>query len=189
MEAEMMALMKRMSKYVLVYLPSKEVSDYNQKLVAEVGPKFGENFIIENPRPPHATLKSPFYMEDISKLEDVLAAFTARQKIADLNVEGFDNFRGKVAFLNVIFSDEAKEMQKALLEEIKVFPEIVLDDFDINHRPHLTVAYGNTPESFEKIWEYLHGQPVPKYDLKLDNITLLKKVGNEWKIHRRFDIK
>ena len=37
-----------MGKYMIVYLPSKEVTKYNQQLVEEVGPKFAENYLIEN---------------------------------------------------------------------------------------------------------------------------------------------
>jgi 2'-5' RNA ligase len=178
-----------MGKYVLVYLPSKEVEDYGSKLVREVGPKFGENYLIENPRPFHVTLKSPFYMENTAELEKVLEKFVKNNNVSKIEVEGFNNFRRFVAFLDVHFSKEGIEMQKKLLEEVKVFKEIELKEFDLKWHPHLTISYGNTPESFDGIWEYLQNLPVPKFKMNFDNITLLKKVEKGWKVYRRFYIK
>lgn len=178
-----------MSKYVLVYLPNKEVGEYNQRLIEEVGPKFGETFMLENPRPVHITLKSPFFMEDTSELENTIAGFVKKQKLANIAVRGFGNFREKVTFLKTDFSIESLKMQKDLLEAVKVFPGIELGEFDLDFKPHLTIAYGNTPETFGKIWNYLQSLPVPSYDMQFDNISLMKKFGNEWKVYRRFELK
>ncbi|MBP7708273.1 2'-5' RNA ligase family protein [Candidatus Pacearchaeota archaeon] len=178
-----------MGKYVLVFLPNAEVTEYGDKLVAEVGPKFGEYHLVENPRPFHVTLKSPFYMEDTVELEKVLAEFASKCKSSNVDVSGFDNFRRSVAFLNTTFSKAGIELQKNLIEAIKGIKGLYFGEFDLQWHPHLTIAYGNLPPTFDKIWEYLQSLPVPKFKLKFDNITLLKKEGNEWKIYKRFDIK
>lgn len=177
-----------MSKYVLVYLPRGEVESYHNDLVNLVGPKFGENFLIENPRPSHVTLKAPFYMDDISKVEAVLEKFVKKCKPSEIIVEGFDKFGQRVAFLNTIFSEDGKEIQKELLSTLKDFKELEFGEFDLKWHPHLTIAYGNTPENFDKIWEYLQVLPKPKFNLKFDNISLLKKVKNCWEVHKIFEI-
>jgi 2'-5' RNA ligase len=177
-----------MGRYVLVYLPSKEVDEYVSKLVGEVGPKFGENYMIEQPRPVHATLKSPFFMDNPEKLEKAIEEFAKKQKQAKISVKGFGDFRRYVAFLNTDFSKEALQIQRDILEEIKVFPEVVLGEHDVEFHPHLTISYGNSKESFDGIWDYLQSLPVPKYEMKLDNLSLLKKVGGLWEVYRRFEI-
>lgn len=174
---------------MIVYLPSKEVTKYNQQLVEEVGPKFAENYLIENPRPPYITLKSPFYMEDTSTMETALANFVKKCKPAEVELDGFGSFNSKVSYLKINFSAEAIQIQKELLKEISNFKEIYLKEFDTEFKPHLTVAYGNTPEIFDNIWEYLQQMPQPNFKMKFDNITLLKKVKNEWQIYKEFKIK
>ena len=47
-------------KYVFVYLIRGKVERYHQELIKTVGPKFGENYMIDNPLPSHITIKSPF---------------------------------------------------------------------------------------------------------------------------------
>jgi 2'-5' RNA ligase len=178
-----------MSKYVLVYLTRGEVEKYHNQLVSEVGPKFGENFMIGNPRPSHVTLKSPFYMENTSKIEAVLEKFVKKQKSSEIKIVDFGNFHERVAFLKTDFSAAGKEMQKELLSELKDFPELEFGEFDLKWHPHLTIAYGNVPETFEKIWEYLQTLSKPKFDLKFDNISLLKKVQNRWEVYKIFEIK
>lgn len=178
-----------MSKYCVVYLPRGEATELNAKLVKEVGPKFGENYMIENPRPPRVTLKSPFEIADSAKLEEIIKEFVKTQKPVSISIEGFDNFRRFVAFMKVNFDDSAMNIQKGLLKELLKLDEIYPKDTDLVFRPHLTVAYGNTEENFDGVWEYLQLLPPFKFDLKFDNITILKKVNDLWEVYKTFEIK
>lgn len=178
-----------MSRYSVVYLPRGEATELNAKLVKEVGPKFGENYVIEHPRPPHITLKSPFEIADSTKLEETIKEFVKTQKAADVSIEGFDNFRRFVAFMKVNFDENAMNIQKNLLKELLKLDEIYPKDTDLAFNPHFTVAYGNTEESFDGIWEYLQLLPPFKFNLKLDNITILKKVNDLWEVYKTFEIK
>ena len=177
------------NKYMIAYLPSKEVSDYATKLINEMAEKFNEKYLIENPRPVHATLKSPFEIEDIKPIEDSVEVFAKEQKSADVSADGFEDFRGRVFFLRTNFSEGAIEIQKALIEKLREFKEIYIDRYDEQFTPHLTVGYANSPESHEGIIEHLNTIPRPEFDFKFDNITILKKVDNAWEIHKRFGIK
>jgi 2'-5' RNA ligase len=90
--------------------------------------------------------------------------------------------------LKTDFSKEALQIQKNLLDAIKGFPEIQIEEHDLEYHPHLTIAYGNSKESFDGIWDYLQSLPVPKFDMKFDNVSLLKKVGGLWEVYKRFEI-
>lgn len=176
----------KMSNYMIAYLPSKEVSDYATKLINEIGEKYNEKYLLENPRPVHATLKSPFEIEDIEPIELLLENFVKGQKSVDVSVNDFADFRGHVFFLKAVFPEEAHEIQKKLAEKLKSF--LYLDTHDQNFAPHLTVAYANTQESYDGIVETLTNLPKPDFKFKFDNITILKKVGNAWKVYKRFDL-
>jgi 2'-5' RNA ligase len=175
-------------KLVIVYLIKGKAEKLQQKLAKEVGPKFGEHHLIKNPLPAHVTLKSPFEIENSKKIEQVLKDFVKKQRQGDVKIRGFGNFRRFVAFMNTKFSWRARKIQKNLLKEVKKL-NIPLHEFDINFKPHATIAYGNTKETFDKIWNYLMKLDKPKFDLKFDNITLLKKTRGKWKIYKEFKLK
>jgi len=177
-----------MNKYMIAYLPSKEVSDYVTKLVNEIAEKFDEKYILENPRPVHVTLKSPFEFEKVEEVESIVENFVKTQKSANIFTGDFEEFRGKVFFLKTNFSQEAMEIQKELIEQIRVIKEIRIDRYAEEFTPHLTVGYANSQESYDGIVEILEKTPNPDFDFKFDNITILKKVGNAWEIHKRFEM-
>lgn len=175
-------------KYMIAYLPSKEVSDYVTKLINELAEKFDEKYILENPRPVHATLKSPFEIEDIQPIENTIQEFVKEQKIADVSSDGFEDFRGKVFFMRTNFSEGAMQIQKDLIEKLRQFKEIYIDRYDEQFTPHLTVGYANSQESHDGIIDHLNTISEQEFDFKFDNLAILKKVGNAWEIHRRFEL-
>ena len=176
-------------KYVIVYLIKGKAGKYNQKLIKIVGPKFNELHIVKNPRPPHITLKSPFEATKIKDVENILKEFVKKQKSVKININGFGNFRRFVAFLKVNFSKEAKKIQKNLIKELKNIKWMKFHEHDLKWKPHATIAYGSNKKNFNRIWDYLIKLNKPKFDLKFDNITLLIKKGNTWKVYKEFRIK
>lgn len=176
-------------KYVLVYLLKGDARKCQQKLVKEVGPRFGENYMMENPLPAHITLKSPFELRDIKELEKKLKEFTSKHRSREFKIRRFGNFRRFVAFLKPEMPQEIIKLQKKLLKTIKDMDGIELHEFDKKWKPHATIAYGNTKESFDNIWNYLKKLDKPNLDLVFDNITILKKPKKYWKVHKVFKLK
>ncbi len=175
--------------FVIVHLLRGESGRYHEELVKTVGPKFNENYLIENPRPSHFTLKAPFWADDIAIIEDLLEAFVKTQKSQSISVGGFSNFREKVIFLNSEFSEEAIKIQKDLVEELRKIRGFPLDRHDLAFTPHLTIGYGNTLESFKGMVEYLNSLPDKKFETNFDNVALLKKNKNVWEVYKIYEIK
>ena len=175
-------------KLSIFYLIKGESDKYVQKLVTEVGPKFGENYLVENHLPSHITLKSPFETENIKEVEKVMECFANQQNSSEIYVNGFDNFREFVAFLKPVFSEKALKMQKQLIRELG---NIGVDsrEHDEEFKPHVTLSYGNTKDSFDKIWNYLKTLKKPEFSMNLDNIAIMKKGKKSWKIHKEFKLK
>jgi 2'-5' RNA ligase len=86
-------------------------------------------------------------------------------------------------------SKQAINVQKELLKEIKNIEGVKLNEFDVKWHPHSTIAYGNTRNTFDNIWEYIKTLNKPEFDLKFDNITIMKKQGDRWKVHKEFNIR
>ena len=175
-------------KIVLVYLIKGPAKKYQNKLAKEVGPRFGEYHLIKNPIPAHITLKSPFEVENIKGIEQLLRRLVKNQKKSIIKIKGFGNFRRFVAFFKTKFSLEAKKTQKQLIKELSK-AGIKIQEFDINFKPHATIAYGNTKKTFNDIWGYLNKIKKPNFNLEFDNITILKKPRKYWKIYKEFKIK
>ncbi|MCX6750664.1 MAG: 2'-5' RNA ligase family protein [Candidatus Pacearchaeota archaeon] len=176
-------------KYCIFYLIEGKAKRYHQKLVKEVGPKFGERYMIENPLPAHITLKYFFETSRTKELEKLLREFVKKQKQSKMEIDGFSNFDRRVVFLKIKPSKQAIKTRKELVNGIMEINGIKLNELDIKFKPHLTIAYGNTKKSFSGIWNYVKKLDKPKFNLKLDNITLIKKSGKYWKVHKEFKIK
>lgn len=176
-------------RYALVYLIRGKAEKYHQKLVKEVGPKFGEKYMMENPLPSHITLKSPFELDNSIELENMLNVFSKKHKSVKIKINSFGNFRRFVAFLKISLPKQVFKIQKDLLREVKKVDGVTLHEFDIQWKPHATISYGNTKNSFDKIWSYIQKLEKPNFESVFDNITILKKPKKLWKIHKIYKLK
>lgn len=176
-------------KLLIFYLIKGEAGKFQQKLVRDVGPKFNENYLIENPLPAHITLKYSFDARSLKKIEKFLENFSENQEPGKIKIRGFSNFNKEAVFLKSKFSRKAKRVQKNLVRKMDEKLNIKPKKFDLEFEPHSTIAYGSTINSFKKIWEYVNSLKKPKYDLWLDNLVLMKKVKSGWKIHKEFKLK
>lgn len=176
-------------KYSIFYVIKGKAGRFQQKLAKIVGPRFGENYLIENPLPPHVTLKQPFRTTQIKNLEKIIKDFVKTQKPTKVKIRGFGNFDRFVAFMKVEFTKDGCRTQRQLFERLKSIKGFRIRKFDKHFNPHATIAYGNTKKKFNEIWDYLKTLEKPHFDFLFDNITIYKKPGKYWKIHKEFKIK
>ena len=174
-------------KYAIVYLIRGKAEKYHQKLVREVGPKFGENYLLENPLPSHVTLKSPFRTNKIKKIELLIRAFVKKQHQYGILMGNFGNFRKFVIFSKTKFSRPARKIQKNLIKELKKLKGLKFQRYDLHFKPHATIAYGNTKINFNLIWNYLKKKNKQKFNLKFDNISIIRK-PKYWEIYKIYKI-
>ena len=175
-------------KYSIFYVIKGPARKYQQKLVKKVGPMFGENYMIENPLPAHITLHSPFELKDVKSLEKVIDHISKKHNKSRIKFDGFGNINKFVIFLKPYFSKGGLVLQKELIKELENI-NIYSHVFDKKFKPHSTISYSNSPETFNKIWTYLNKLEKPIFDLELDNITIMKKSKNRWVIHKEFKLK
>lgn len=175
--------------FLIVHLVGGEAGKYHEDLVKTIAEKFNEPYLINNPRPPHFTLKAPFWADDVTVIEDILEDFASIQNAEKISLGGFGSFKDKVIFMDSEFSEEAIKIQKDLIQELKEIRGFPLDRHDLAFSPHLTVGYGNTPENFKGIMEYVGALSEKKFEMKFDNIALLKKNKNVWEVYKTYEIK
>jgi len=167
-----------------------EAQAYQQDLINKLAEISGENYMTEiNPLPQHVTLKAPFETKDLEKLEKLIEEFVKTRTQGDIKIEGFNNFDRFVAFLDTKFDEKSEEVRENLLKILVGKMGLGLQKYDKEFKPHATLAYGNTKETFDVIWKYLEELGNPEFDLKFDNITILIKPEKRWEVHKVYEIK
>jgi len=180
---------KKRRKYSIFYLLKGNAKNYRNKLVKEVGPTFGERYVFDSKLPAHITLKVPFETNDIKNIEENLKEFVKNHKESKIKIIEFGHFRRFVAFLKFEFSKNALSIQKDLINSLNKIKDISISKTDKQWHPHATISYGNTKKSFNGIWEHLKKLKRPYFEIMFDNITIMKKSGKYWKIHKKFKLK
>jgi len=176
-------------KYSIFYLIKGNAKKYRDNLVNIVGQRFAENYVINSKLPAHITLKAPFETKNIKLIENILKDLTKRHKKQNIEIKGFGNFKKFVVFLIFKFSISALKIQEELIKKFRETKGINIKQYDKKWNPHATISYCNTKKNFNNIWNYLNRLDKPHFKLKFDNITIMKKTGKNWKIHKKFILK
>ena len=175
-------------RLALIYLIKGSAEKYHQKLVKEVGPKFGEMHLIEDPLPSHITLKYPFNTRSLKKIETIIEDIVNKNKKTNINVGGFGHFKRLVVFMKVKFTHKEKRIQKELIKELKKIG-VKPQQFDLNFKPHATISYGNKLKTFDKIWGYMKTKKPKNFKIYFDNLTILKRLGEKnWRVYKEFKL-
>lgn len=167
---------------------SGQANDYHNYLIDTVGPKFGEEKLAKTKIKPPVTLKVPFLTEDISLVEKLLTKFVPKQKLTNIHYDGFGSFDKHIIFSKAVFEDEGLEIQKKLIKKLELISYLKFSDHKKNWNPHSTVSFVEKKENFEKILTYVNSFENKQFDLKFDNITILKKVDAVWRTYKQFMI-
>lgn len=176
-------------KTVIVYLIRGRPQKYQKLLIKKLANISGEKYVSStNPLPQHVTLKPPFQVRDMKKLEKIVRGFAKNQKKSLLKMEGFGNFNKLVIFLKIIFPRSGKKIQKNLVKLINTRFGLKEHRHEKKWKPHATLVYGNTPDSFNRSWNYLRDLKIRKFEIVFDNIAILIKPENRWKIYKIYPI-
>jgi 2'-5' RNA ligase len=177
-------------KYFIAYVIKGEARDYHIKLGDSIAQQFNYK-PLSLKVPPHLTLKAPFETDnDIQAVESLLAKFVIGKQAPKLLLEGFGLFRNEVVFIDVKPSKDAVEMISKLHSEIKKITWIPFDAFETQDggaHLHATLAFADTKENFVNINNYLPTDK-PKFEIVLDNITLLKREPERWVVHKEYSL-
>ena len=176
-------------EYVVVYLLRGEIAEFHQRKIKELARKFDEYYLMEKKRPSHITLKYNFTTNNITEVEKMLKIFSEIHNSTKIRINGLIEFRKRVIGFKVDFSKEARNVYKDLRNELKKLSLGKWSEFDnIGKKFHFTLVYASSLKKFRVIYEYLNKD---KFDcnLKLDNITILRKSKKYWKVHKVYELK
>lgn len=179
-------------RHIIVHLIRGEAGKAHENITKDLTKKF-DSFPLHNRIQPHLTLKRWFELdnEGMDVLYKKLDDFVNSHHQTNYSLKGFGNFGSDVIYVDVVASQELLSDLRDLNNELHTIQGLTFDEFDaIENDLHATVAMGALkPFDYEEIWNYLNAGPIPHFDMKFDNIAVMKRDADRWVIDRVWEIK
>ncbi len=178
-------------RHIVVHLIRGEAQTAHENITKDLAEKF-DSFPIHDRIQPHLTLKRWFELElaDMEVLHKTLDAYAESHTQSDYELKGFDHYRADVIFVDAIPSQETLANVRDLHVALRTVPNLTFDEFDgIEDDLHATVAFGALKAfDYEKVWNYLQEQPQPHFNLKFDNVALMRRETDKWEIVKVWEL-
>jgi 2'-5' RNA ligase len=174
-------------KYIIVCLLSGAVEEYHQQLVEEIAEKFEVIALAKQKAPTHFTLKDMFDADDIGELDKVLDEFVRTHKPAVISLEGYNRFDDNVIFMDINFSENARQLFKEFIDKLKELSWMQWGAYDDENKVfHCSLAYFDIKDKYKDICRYLLSNYSYSFEAYFDNVTIYKQVGENWELYKSY---
>jgi 2'-5' RNA ligase len=173
--------------FFIALLPPEEVQQFADRIKQHFAEVYNSRQALKSP--PHITLQPPFQWqpEQLSILEEKLKTFARSRSSIPMVLDGYDAFKPRVIYINVLRTPELLKVQQELTNELELSLNIV--DRPSKHRsfaPHLTVGFKDlSKQNFYKAWQEFESQKL-YFEFIVPHLTLLAHNGERWEISRKF---
>jgi 2'-5' RNA ligase len=177
-------------KYIIVSLLSGEVENYHQRLVKEISDKFDVDFLARQKVPTHFTLKDMFETDKINELDKMLKEFARIHKPSRISLEGYNRFDDNVIFMDINFSEEAKQLYFRFIEVLKEITWMQWGPYDDENRKfHCSLAYFDIKEKYKEICKFLVSNYSYSFEAYFDNVAIYYSLnGENWELYRSYNM-
>ncbi len=166
------------------------VDDATHNLVRRLQLRVVEELGVKNPalkQVPHVTLKQPFHAKTLEPVEAYFDELVAVVESFPVELRGLGWFdEDRVVFLDVVPDPRLETLRRRILadlgERFRVKPRDIEDD---RYHLHLTLAYGLTPEDYERTRALLVAEEPLSQRFTLDTLGLFYYTGEEWVVYKR----
>lgn len=172
--------------YFVALLPPEEV----QKTANQVKQHFAEVYASRAAlkSPPHVTLQPPFPWdgERLPELVEVLKKFAERRSPIPTILDGFNAFRPRVIYIDVVKTPELLAIQQELMKELEAIGIVDRRSQTRPFAPHMTVGFKDlTKANFKLAWQEFKERQL-YFEFIVSQLTLLSHNGKCWQIEREF---
>lgn len=176
-------------KYIIVSLLSGAVENYHQKLVEEISERFDVVTLAKQKAPTHFTLKDIFDADDIEELDRVLEEFARNHKPARIALEGYNRFDDNVIFMDIKFSDEARQLFANFINTLKEISWMQWGPYDDENRVfHCSLAYFDIKDKYKDICKFLLHNYSYSFETFFDNISIYRQEGENWELYKSYNM-
>src|SRR3989338_685540 len=171
--------------YFIAYLLKGKAQKFHRQLVNELAEKFDVQYQKKKEIPSHITLKEPFGINNIDKIETIIEKFAKEHKKSNMTLEGFDHFEEKVLFMNLEADEKTLESISHLTQQL----DLLLPKSKQPLHLHATIANRDV-KNFNGIWKYLNQKYFKenpyKFNVKFDSVAILLHKNGKWVVHKEF---
>ena len=175
----------RSNLYFIALIPQKEVADAVTEFKKDFASRFKSTKALR--LMPHLTLKAPFHLaqsdhEFFLQWFDKLRINSPQFEIELKNFGSFPKTDGPVVFIRPVINKPLLSLQTEIISNFKIsFPNLV-DRFDLNFEPHMTIAYRDLSfENYVEAWkEYQAKEFKALFEVK--RFYLLQHDTRQWNI-------
>ncbi|MEI6346055.1 MAG: 2'-5' RNA ligase family protein [bacterium] len=177
---------------IIVHLLRGNAARAHEDITKDLTSKF-DTFPLHDRITPHLTIKRWFELDDkgMKALYLCLDNFIQSQNQSDYVLSGFGSFGKEVIYVDVVPSKETLSTVHDLMNKLRDIQGLTFDKFDeIEDDLHATVAMtALKPFDYEQIWSYLKAGVQPNFNMKFDNLAVLKRTEDRWVTERVWEIK
>lgn len=178
-------------RHIIVHLIRGEAKEAHEAITRDLVEKL-DAFPIHDRIVPHLTLKRWFELneEGMGEVYKVLDEFAASHSQSDYRLHGFNNFGEGVIYVDIDPSQEMSDSARDLMNALHTVKDMTFDEYDaIEDDFHATVAMGALkPFDFKETWGYLLTRRPLDFDMKFDNIALLRRDTDKWVPERVWEL-
>lgn len=174
-------------RFFIALLPPEEIQD----CAKEIQEYFAQTYDSRGAQksPPHITLQPPFewQVDNVLILEQCVKTFADTRKVVPVTLKGFEAFKPRVIYINVIKTPELLMLQKDLMVYMKASLGIVDRVSESrSFTPHMTVAFRDlTKKAFYEAWKEFERRPL-NFEFTASGLTLLIHDGSQWNVSKFF---
>lgn len=177
-------------RHNIVHLLNGEAEIMHHSVMDDIAEKF-DIVPFYKLMPSHLTLKRGFESDEVDMMDlyERLDTFSTAHTSSEYSLKGWGQFPGKAIYIDVTASKKMSDTVAALLNSIRNMSGMNFHEYDNGGEFHASVALSALqPFDFEKVWNYLQTIEQPDFEMKFDNIAILKKPEDVWVVDRIFEI-
>tara|TARA_Y100000310_G_scaffold137707_1_gene136673 strand:- start:783 stop:1319 length:537 start_codon:yes stop_codon:yes gene_type:complete len=167
----------------------QEFNEFYRNLIVDVSERFGLERLREKERIPHVTLKSPFEVESLEEVNEVIDGFCSKVEKSWFGVYTFGDFEEEIIYLEATPWEGVYRSVDNLLRGLKKVRDISFGEYDSADKIyHVTVANGDELEGrFNEVMDHVSGLNLD-YVIPFDHVSIFEKMNGKSKVVRRFKI-
>ena len=174
-----------MPYYLIEFRFSGYVKKQLKELIQNISKTFHVRGLSKRRIVPHITLIGTLYTTDKKKLVKEVTDIVKKYDLIGFQLDGFGNFQRQVIHVNITPSEELLHLRNQLAERLAKFCKLDEHDFELEFKPHATLALKDITKKFDKIMEYLNSWKIPKITQHVLRVTILDR---DSKIFYEYDL-
>ena len=123
---------------------------------------------------PHITLVGALTTENEKRLIREFNDIVSRYSPPSFRLDGFGTFDNRVIFVKIRPSEELQNLRNDLVASLNKFCTLDQNDFKRKYEPHVTLAFKDIGDKFNKILEHLKSWKIPQMEHYVIRVTLIK---------------